>query len=193
MLAVVNNADLSPETKVNQYNQALADVTSKPIKTKPDEKQAQDETRDSIITQTLTGIPKMYKGKADNLIKVLLNSKRFGIQESGEVSIEGDVIPQSNVTDLINKAVNPRFTQQKLTGWTEKIDFFKKANVHKSLLGSHVPSLTDHISPPLSSKSYITVTPVRRKELTASARNSQAERSRRKTKKPAISPAWVPY
>lgn len=145
MLDILNNNNLTTTEKVEQYNKILVEFQN----TTSSKPQISDETKNTFKTnQTendkedsynyLLGIPTQYKTKADKLMSMLINSNKIKISKTGSVTINGESIPGSNITDLVNKAVNSRVTFPHLPGWSNFEELIIEQNVPQSLLSVKV-------------------------------------------------------
>ena len=66
----------------------------------------------------------------------LLKDTNVSFDNSGEISIHNQKIPHSNISDLLNKAVNPNCKISNLPGWESFKTVLADANIPQSLLVS---------------------------------------------------------
>lgn len=130
MLDIINNKVLTEEQKVKAYNQALIEfkslITDKvstsvsitaPEKGETTLEKVTSPTPDINIDPLITGVPPKFQKKASALLRYLMNSKKLVVTSSGNVVIGGQSIHDSNITDLINKSVNPITPKYHVPGW----------------------------------------------------------------------------
>lgn len=141
MLQVLHSYNLSDYEKVHQYNQILSkfqmanDTThrSNTEVTQIDQPPTQNIESFSKYLP-LNTIPKQYKQKANVLMDILKNSNTITWDSIGTPIIEGRKIVNDNITDYINKAVNPRVKLDNLSEWDKFKTQLQKLNIPKTLL-----------------------------------------------------------
>lgn len=121
---IINNDTLTDDAKVTFYNQTFSkfrdlykkkDLPVEPIETVGLKQNSSNVMSDQLF---LAPIPKLYQNKARNLLNFLRSKAGFNIGENGDLSINGQGLSESNITDLLNKAVNPRNKlREDLAGW----------------------------------------------------------------------------
>lgn len=140
MLELINDPTLSNESKIERYNSTLAKFQR--LRETSPQTLVKDNSQHSLVKDSkddevdpLLGISKIYKTKAGDLITVLKNS---GLEVIGkrQVKINGVELPNSNITDLVNKAVNPNVKDQSPVGWELFRSHLKSSNIPKSLLSA---------------------------------------------------------
>lgn len=142
MLSIVNNPSLSTDDKVQSYNRVLAEfqsVNSNKNFVKVDN--FDDAKQDNILPDNhdydpIKPITNQYKNKATNLFSLLKKSNKITIQPNGEVIIKGTPLSGSNISDLLNKAVNSRTNKHDLPGWNEFEALLDEENIPRFLLNS---------------------------------------------------------
>lgn len=167
MSSVLNDSKLSDVEKVLEYNRVLTEfqevATTKP---KIAKETPQATASDTNITQNgdsdnlgnynyLLGVIKQYNKKADNLMSLLTKSKQLKLSDRGEVIIKGKKIPNSNITDLLNRAVNsrpPKLKTHITPGWEEFHTLLREQNIPQSLLYKKIesPNKTTKVRKPVS-------------------------------------------
>lgn len=90
------------------------------------------------LESIVSDIPPRYREKAKLLLqRVTSSSRRFTWDpRSGLVSIDDDIIPNSNISDLMNDFARNRKTE-KAIGRERVARFFQEINVPKSLIGNY--------------------------------------------------------
>ena len=155
MLEIVNNKEMSENEKVEEYNKRLTDfqntlTNSHPpqveppnVKNKPNKvikKEMEDirEQPEQPVSKTLydatIGIDHRYKPRARKLLSLLSDLNILKYSDSGEVILHGEKITGSNVSDLLNRAVNPKANAKHLIGWEKFLSSLDDANVPQSIL-----------------------------------------------------------
>lgn len=150
MLDIVNTPSMSQEEKVKKYNSILTEFQSVAHYNNPpriqDSKvvdkpspEAKPPTLDPIL-----GVPTLYKRKAENLMTFLKQKNQLSVSDKGEVIIKDEKIDKSNVTDILNKAVNPKSNLKQPTGWTKFQELMEENNVPKSMVSSTLTLRKEH-------------------------------------------------
>ena len=145
MLEVLNNDTLSEDEKVREYNRILMQFqslekqsptnTSYPSSTiRP---QSHDQQEKSAY-DPLIAVTKQYRNQADSLLSLLKKSNNFSIAGTGEVIINDEKLEGSNISDMLNKAVNPKSKLTDIPGWNKFYDFMRDQNLPKSLVSIEV-------------------------------------------------------
>lgn len=84
----------------------------------------------------IKNIPKSYVKKGRSLIDNLLKNKpRIWWKEGGEIVVNNQVIPETNIADLISDALRPR-KRPKPNGWKEFASALKDIEVPTSCIGN---------------------------------------------------------
>ena len=145
MANIINDNSLTEDEKVDLYNQTLSKFQSlretvnlnknHSLKTEQQQIQKQPEY-DPVM-----GVPKPYKSKANKVLDGLRERNKITFNKRGEISIAGREIKTSNISDLLNTAVNPKAKSGNLAGWREFDQLIKDENLPKSLL--YTPQLED--------------------------------------------------
>jgi len=81
-------------------------------------------------------MPKMHKEKANGLINFLNKSKQLSILDTGEVSINDTVLPQSNIVNLVHDIVRGRPKAPGPLGFKNFAMLLKDLNVPKEFVGN---------------------------------------------------------
>ena len=135
MERILNRSDISDSQKVSLYNQVLQrylEYQDRPIHPQtapPPETAAKDIDGEVFMT-----VPKTLRRKAEALLYRLKNDPTFNWNERGELIYRGQIIPGSNMTDLINDTLRQRKTFQP-HGWQEFARALRHGNVPQDLVG----------------------------------------------------------
>lgn len=82
-------------------------------------------------------IPKTYQKKGHYLLdSILKNKPKIWWKEGGEIVVNNQVIPESNITDLISDTVRPLKRKIKPTGWKEFASVLNDIGVPTSYIGN---------------------------------------------------------
>lgn len=170
MLDIVNNDILTKEQKVQAYNQALIEfkslITDKQSASVSVAQSKKETNHDENVTKLapdanplLSGVSTKFQRKASILLKYLVDSKKLEITPSGNVIIGGKRVHDSNITDLINRSVNPATPRYHIPGWESFQTLLRETNAPLLLLSSQITKAGRSTeSPPLNS-SHSTSTP----------------------------------
>lgn len=137
MSSIINNETLSQEDKVREYNKALA----KYQETRENINQPLNLNLNNVTSEIkkynpLFGISKIYKNKANQLWSLLENNDDLRVQDNGEVIIKDRRIQGSNLSDLINTAVNKKFKGYHLPGWSDFQQLLIQGNIPRSIIST---------------------------------------------------------
>ena len=161
MAEVAQNQSLSVDERVDMYEKHLNNfLTHRALASRPLPQPQKDQPTRTTNSETkpvgddhLLPIPKPLKNKAKSLYSYL-DRLPITYSQSGEIIIKGKPIKNSNISDLLNAAVNSKAIGEYTTGWNEFQNFLRENNVPKSLLARNV-ALTindvDDFSSPQSS------------------------------------------
>ena len=161
MYNIANDSSLTDDQKVDKYNQALTAFQSykKTIPQKqlvtphPADRDMQTSQRPDEYDPMIT-IGKTFQGKAQKVLKLLQKDGKFGVSNKGELIVNGQTLPMTNISDLLHASVNKKAYSDELTGMREFQDLLTQANVPKSLI--YIPSSPNNVTPrredPLSPK-----------------------------------------
>lgn len=132
----VLGSKLSDHDKWAQYNQVLqrylhfTDQSRQPVNVPVEVKQESLQHSDILAT-----LPDTYKRKAKNLINILSSTGSIDWDDKGTVSIKGEILPSSNIIDLINDTLRPRKSSNP-AGWEQFASFMNEKNIPHELIGN---------------------------------------------------------
>lgn len=140
MFRLLNNKSLSDHDKWNQYQQVLQRFLHfSAEKRKPlhlhlsdasDESKTKTSTHGSLgVEEIIDTFSKTYKQDARNLLKVLeKRNDLFDWDSDGIVYVNGEKVPNSNVTDILHDVIRARKSIQP-TGWHQFMHVLKQINM----------------------------------------------------------------
>lgn len=138
MLDIVNDTTLSEEEKVKKYNSALTEFQATVgYVPKPPGFPPQRESSPPRYDSTL-GIPITFQKKAKNLLSYLTKGGDFSISDKGEIMIKGSKKLGSNISDILNRAVNPKSKLTQPIAWAEFKKLLEEKNAPRSMLAVNV-------------------------------------------------------
>ena len=138
MKAILNRPDLSPEEKVDQYNQVLQQYQTyyqrqpEPIPVKLTS--SSTEVISSIEDDVVSGVPKVYQQKAAALMKRIKEHPDLSWNERGELVIRGEPVMGTNMVDLVGDLVRRRKSFEP-HGWQRLARALHDTNVPQDLIG----------------------------------------------------------
>lgn len=157
MLRVINDKNMTQEEKVKIYNSTLSKFQSVKdyIPSQPPPPPSSNSTTDQRSKthsdyKPTTGIAKQFHKKANELLAFLRRSGKVNVTGTGELIVKGETLTGSNVSDLLNKAINVKAKIDKPLGWGRFMEVVVEENVPKSLLSKIIK--TDDLKPTLSVK-----------------------------------------
>lgn len=183
MGSLLDNESLGEKEKWVRYQQML----QRYLKLKEQERQplkvTMEESKQETVQQPaglhheiIEAIPKMFKKKAQMLLRRLESSNDVSWDERGVVTIKGNVILGSNIIDLVSDVVRPRKTSNPL-GWTQFTSFLKEINIPKEFISNprrQAYMITGTVSTPSERKKKQLV--VRSSPISRTVRRLQAQR-----------------
>lgn len=142
MQEIVNDQSLSEREKVLRYNSTLTEFQNlskeKTVAFREPTKKVNIPTvSDDNTYDELAGVPKIYHSKAKTLLKIL-KPQDLQISKNGEVTIGKEKISGSNISDFLNKTVNPNARSHSPAGWTRFQSLLKDSNVPQMLMSKKV-------------------------------------------------------
>ena len=153
MLDTVNDQSLSEEDRVAKYNKALAEfqqlrtVASAPSKLQDKSKDQSSATSSNDHNPLVGIIPVIYQKKAEQLLKLISRAGGIKLDEKGSIISDRLYERAANITDLLNKAVNPKFSSKKLVkSWDTFQQMLADLQVPRSLLSTKYRDTTDDTS-----------------------------------------------
>ena len=109
MQAILNHPDLSPEEKVDQYNQVLQQYQTyyqrQPEAIPVQLTSSMPDRMSSIEEDVVRGVPKVYQQKAAALMKRIKEHPELSWNERGELVIRGESVMGTNMVDLMGDLV----------------------------------------------------------------------------------------
>lgn len=139
MKRLMDSSQLDDRNKWAQYQQVLQrylrlkDQERQPFKIELEESRA--EAHPSLTDEIIESVPKNIKRKAKLLLQRLEDSDDITWDRRGEVTIKGQTITGSNITDLVGDVVRARKTTNPL-GWQTFTSLLKAMNVPREFIGN---------------------------------------------------------
>jgi len=139
MSDILNRTDLSIEQKWKLYQQALhryLDHTpspQKPIAIPLFDQEGTSTKSLPLFSLILESMPKTLVRNTSTLLNLLLTSNRISWDQTGAVSIDNNVLPGSNIIDLIHDVIRKR-TSQHPVGLDVFKSFLRDINVPNELI-----------------------------------------------------------
>ena len=163
---LIQRNDLPDREKLVLYNQLLQQLlqqkTSGSLSTVTGQHQppppipmdgsTSDDRRQKRISEedTVESVPSMFRPKATSFLRYLKNNQ-VRWTDDGSVMIRDQVIPGSNIIDIVNSAVRDRQKVDLPTGSVPLIQYLKGTNVPREIIGSkklwHATSREPRASP----------------------------------------------
>ena len=156
MNTLLQRNDIPDREKLVLYNQLLQQllqqktstslksgsplVTGPPLPPPPADglpSRADEDRRQTRISeeQTVESVPSNYRTKATSFLRYLKNNQVHWTDD-GSVVIRDQVIPGSNIIDIVNSAVRDRRKVDLPTGSVPLIQYLKGTNVPREIIGS---------------------------------------------------------
>lgn len=141
MQNVLENSILPPDLKHIQYNQMMHNYQTmrdqefnKPMTIDVKSAGSQLTIPDDDI---IGGMPKNYRNRAKILLSHVKRAQNIGVDDKGQILIDGNVIPNSNIMDLIHDYAKPtRRSQPPARGWREFGKALKQTNVPREAIAN---------------------------------------------------------
>ena len=135
-------------------------------------------TTDDREQDVIASVPKSMRPKAERILQRLKTDPDVKWNDLGEFEYRGQLIKNSNLTDLVNDVLRKRRTKSDPLGWETFADALQQSNVPQDLIGN--PFRWDYIRRPAVLPSE---TERRRSPLTESFMTPSIDTPRKITKK----------
>jgi hypothetical protein len=138
MMRIMQMKNLPMDIKIRNYNQLLQrymtikNIRNQPMKLDVYEKDTFGMPENEIID----GIPVTKKEIGRLLLNFIRKQDNIVIEPNGEVSINGNRIPESNIVDLVHDIVRDRKTFKPPAGSSSFLKALKSANVPLEYIGN---------------------------------------------------------
>ena len=134
----INNAlsdkMLTPSEQLLYYNQALQKREQYVDQSIPEKISKIEE--DPIEEEVIGSVPRTYQNKASLLVKKWKRNGVLGWNKEGNLMYNGEVIPGTNIVDIVNDVVRPRSKNPQPKGWDLVAQGIKATNVPLELIGN---------------------------------------------------------
>lgn len=132
----VLKSKLTDHDKWAQYNQVLQRYLHFTNQARQPIKIPIETSSNSLSTAViLSTLPKTFKKKAEVFLRLLTASNDMSWDHKGTVTIKGEILPKSNIVDLVHDVLRPRKTINP-PGRLQFADFIKDLNVAHVLLAT---------------------------------------------------------
>ena len=91
---------------------------------------------DPIEEEVIGSVPRTYQNKASLLVKKWKRNGVLGWNKEGNLMYNGEVIPGTNIVDIVNDVVRPRSKNPQPKGWDLVAQGIKATNVPLELIGN---------------------------------------------------------
>ena len=99
-------------------------------------RQEDEETYNQLEREAIESVPLKLKPKAERLLTYLKREPDLAWTDRGELVVDGHVVTDSHLVDLINDVIRPkRTTSPNPVGWEPFMSVLKRINVPKELIG----------------------------------------------------------
>ncbi len=105
-------------------------------KTVPDQGITTNEKIIKLEKRVLDSLPKSLRGKGSVLIQHLKEATDLNWNDRGELTVDGDIVEGSNISDLIHETLRSRKTSDTPRGWQRYIDTLVDSNVPREFLSN---------------------------------------------------------
>ena len=95
-----------------------------------------DDTLFKIEKRIVDSLPSSLQRKGSLLMSYLKEGANIGWNDRGELKIKGQVIPGTNVSDLVHETLRTRKLDTAPKGWKLYADVLKESNIPKDLIGN---------------------------------------------------------
>ena len=123
------NKNFAEDLQKNKFRESLKDTNTEKV----------DDTKlKNMEKRMIDFLPKKLREKGINLLEHLKDLSDITWNELGEISVGGEKISGSNISDLISDAVRPRKTGTIFKGWDKFAAELKRINTPYDLIGNKV-------------------------------------------------------
>lgn len=136
-----NNNHMDEKEKWIKYQQALQrylhfkEQDRQPLKVTLENSTSESSHKPELHQEIISAVPKLFKKKAEMLLNRLNTSNDIHWNSVGEVSIKGENLVGSNITDLVSDIVRARKTSNPV-GWQKFTDLVKELNIPREFIGN---------------------------------------------------------
>lgn len=141
MESLLNDNNMDEKEKWMKYQQVLQrylhfkEQDRQPLRLSLESDIPEPPLKPELHQEIITAVPKLFRKKAELLINRLNTSNNITWNSVGEVSIKGERLVGSNITDLVSDMVRARKTSNP-TGWQKFTDLVKELNVPREFIGN---------------------------------------------------------
>ena len=131
------NAGLNDEQRWAEYEKLFNSFFSL---TKPQQQQEQPQRSEppTILSTLESTLPKSLQQKGRQLMQILTTSTgNYGITANGQLQVDGQIIPNSNLVDLINYSVRQQKRVPPPPGWSDFKSVLSQLNIPQEFLAIH--------------------------------------------------------
>lgn len=185
MSQVLHDPDIEDRTKWSQYQQMLQrnqhfhDQMRQPVSIPIVEKPSMATVSQSFEQEILSLLPKTLKTKGELLCKRLYDNEVITWDSKGRVSINGNVLPESNIVDLVSDVVRRRKSGGP-TGWRRFLEALRQINVPAEYIDN--PHRTNTVPQrPASPRPIFPTLNVRRRSIATPSTFRHMRRGRRRS------------
>lgn len=149
-IEAILDSDQNVHDKANAYQQALwsflnrfEQYKDRPLgkvqltsDSKLKEETPEDDSGTSVERDVIQSVPKSMKNKAERLLQRLKSHPDVKWNSLGEFEFEGQLIKNSNLTDLVNDVLRKRRSADEPLGWETFAKALRTTNVPRDLIGN---------------------------------------------------------
>ena len=140
MAAVLQNPNLAPDVKHKQFTQLRHQYSSvKDDLEKPVNMTLQNAPPPIDMQEIIDSLPKNCKNKGKILLQHIRRSPDMEWNEKGQLIINGNLVEQSNITDLVHHFVRPTRNRPQPEGWSQFANVLHSGNVPREAFANPNP------------------------------------------------------
>jgi hypothetical protein len=110
-------------------------------------KEEQSKPSQLQTNELITTMPKLLQKKADHILNYIRDSDHLGWNQNRQLVVNGEVIPNSNIIDLVRHLIDSGGKRDHPKGWQLFKEKISELNVPTYLLAKHV-LMSDITAPP---------------------------------------------
>ena len=140
--ASVHDKALAYQQSLQKYIKRIDQFSHRQSYAEPHQRRLETESTqpdDSLIKiekRTVDSLPSSLQRKGSLLMNYLKEAANIGWNERGELKIKDQLIPGTNISDLVHETLRTRKLDTAPKGWKLYADVLKESNIPKDLIGN---------------------------------------------------------
>ena len=140
--ASIHDKALAYQQTLQKYIKRIDQVSHRQSHTEPQQRRLEadptqpDDSLLKIEKRIVDSLPATLQRKGSLLMSYLKDGANIGWNERGELKIKDQLIPGTNISDLVHETLRARKLDAAPKGWKLYADVLKESNIPKDLIGN---------------------------------------------------------